>query len=62
MPYPEALIAPMRQDLVQLGFKEMRTPDDVDEVLGRSSARRSWPSTRSAGARPEACAPAWRVR
>ncbi len=34
MPYPEELIAPMRQDLVQLGFKELTTPDEVDEVLG----------------------------
>ncbi len=34
MPYPEELIAPMRQDLVQLGFKEFRTADDVDAVLG----------------------------
>ena len=34
MPYPEELIAPMRQDLVQLGFKELRTRDDVDEILG----------------------------
>ncbi len=34
MPYPEELIAPMRQDLVQLGFRELRTPDEVDEVLG----------------------------
>ena len=35
MPYPEALIAPMRQDLVQLGFRELKTPDDVDESLGK---------------------------
>ena len=34
MPYPEALIAPMRQELVQLGFQELKTPDEVDEVLG----------------------------
>jgi putative YphP/YqiW family bacilliredoxin len=34
MPYPEALIAPMRNDLVQLGFKELKTPEEVDEVLG----------------------------
>ncbi len=34
MPYPEELIAPMRQDLLQLGFKELRTADEVDEVLG----------------------------
>ncbi len=34
MPYPEAMIAPMRNDLVQLGFKELRTSHEVDEVLG----------------------------
>ena len=34
MPYPEELLAPMRQDLLQLGFKELRTADEVDEVLG----------------------------
>ena len=34
MPYPEQLIAPMRQDLVQAGFRELRTAADVDEVLG----------------------------
>jgi len=34
MPYPEYLIAPMRQELVQLGARECRTPSDVDEVVG----------------------------
>lgn len=34
MPYPEMMVAPMREDLVRVGFKEMRTPEDVDEVLG----------------------------
>jgi putative YphP/YqiW family bacilliredoxin len=34
MPYPEDLIAPMRQDLVQLGIKELRTAAEVDDVLG----------------------------
>jgi putative YphP/YqiW family bacilliredoxin len=34
MPYPEMMIAPMRQDLVRVGFTEMRTPEDVDDVLG----------------------------
>ena len=34
MPYPEMMIAPMRQDLVQVGFSEMKTPQDVDNVLG----------------------------
>ena len=34
MPYPEMMIAPMREDLVRVGFAELRTPDDVDAVLG----------------------------
>jgi putative YphP/YqiW family bacilliredoxin len=34
MPYPEMMVAPMRQDLVRIGFKELKTPADVDEVLG----------------------------
>lgn len=35
MPYPEMLVTPMRQDLVRLGFEELRTPDEVDRVLER---------------------------
>jgi putative YphP/YqiW family bacilliredoxin len=34
MPYPEMLVAPMREDLVRIGFQELRTPEDVDGVLG----------------------------
>lgn len=34
MPYPEMMVAPMRQDLVRVGFTELRTPDQVDGVLG----------------------------
>ena len=34
MPYPEMMIAPMRQDLVRVGFSEMKTPEEVDTVLG----------------------------
>jgi putative YphP/YqiW family bacilliredoxin len=34
MPYPELMVAPMRKDLVQIGFRELRTPDEVDHVLG----------------------------
>ena len=34
MPYPEMMVAPMREDLVRVGFTEMRTPEEVDEVLG----------------------------
>ena len=33
MPYPEMMVAPMRQDLVRFGFHELRTPDDVDALL-----------------------------
>jgi putative YphP/YqiW family bacilliredoxin len=34
MPYPEMMIAPMREDLTRIGFQELRTPDEVDAVLG----------------------------
>ncbi|MEO7192581.1 MAG: BrxA/BrxB family bacilliredoxin [Vicinamibacterales bacterium] len=33
MPYPEYLVAPMRQELVQLGVRECRTPKEVDEAV-----------------------------
>ena len=33
MPYPEMMIAPMREDLVRVGFSEMKTPEEVDTVL-----------------------------
>ncbi len=36
MPYPEYLIAPMRQELIELGAKECRTADDVDSTLKSS--------------------------
>ena len=34
MPYPEALVAPMREELVRLGVEELKTASDVDAVLG----------------------------
>jgi len=34
MPYPEMLVAPMREDLVRIGFQELRSAADVDTVLG----------------------------
>lgn len=34
MPYPEMLVQPMREDLARIGFTELRTPGDVDNVLG----------------------------
>ena len=33
MPYPEYLVAPMRQELVDVGARECRTADDVDAVV-----------------------------
>jgi len=33
VPYPEYLIAPMRQELTAVGAKECRTPEDVDAAL-----------------------------
>ncbi len=33
MAYSELMVAPMRQDLVRLGFKEMRTAEDVPGLL-----------------------------
>jgi bacilliredoxin len=33
MPYPEYLIAPMRQELTEIGAHECRTPEQVDDVL-----------------------------
>ena len=33
MPYPEYLVAPMRQELADLGARECRTPADVDDVM-----------------------------
>jgi Protein of unknown function (DUF1094). len=31
--YDERFVAPMRQELTQIGFTEMRTPEDVDKTL-----------------------------
>ena len=33
MPLPDLMVQPVRAELVHLGFKELRTPDDVDAVL-----------------------------
>ena len=32
MPYPEMMVAPMRQDLVRVGFTELKTPAAVDDA------------------------------
>lgn len=37
MPYPEQLIAPMRAEMREMGARETRTPDDVDDVVKNSN-------------------------
>src|SRR4249919_4374648 len=34
MTYPEFFVAPMRQELTQLGVRELKTAAEVDAVLG----------------------------
>jgi putative YphP/YqiW family bacilliredoxin len=36
MPYPEFMIAPMREELTSLGVEELRTPEAVDEAVKNS--------------------------
>ena len=35
--YPEQMVAPMRQDLAQEGFTELRSAEEVDKLLGSAS-------------------------
>ncbi|HYW08554.1 MAG TPA: BrxA/BrxB family bacilliredoxin [Longimicrobium sp.] len=34
MPYPEMLVAPMRAELTRLGLQEMKTAEEVEQMLG----------------------------
>ena len=34
--YPEEMVQPMREELTRIGFREMRTPAEVDSVLGEA--------------------------
>ena len=34
--YPEEMVQPMREELTSVGFRELRTPDEVDSVLQRA--------------------------
>jgi len=36
MMYPEEMVQPMREDLTRIGFRELHTSPEVDEVLGKS--------------------------
>lgn len=31
--YPEYLVAPMREDLTSVGFKDLKTPEEVDQAI-----------------------------
>jgi putative YphP/YqiW family bacilliredoxin len=35
MPYPEFMVAPMRRELTDLGFEELRTPEQVQDFVNR---------------------------
>jgi putative YphP/YqiW family bacilliredoxin len=34
--YPDEMLQPMREELTSLGFRELRTPDEVDSILKRA--------------------------
>jgi putative YphP/YqiW family bacilliredoxin len=34
--YPEMMVQPMREELTRIGFQELRTPAEVDAVLGKA--------------------------
>ncbi|HEX8427785.1 BrxA/BrxB family bacilliredoxin [Hymenobacter sp.] len=35
--YPEYMVAPIRQDLVEAGFEQLMTPEEVDAVLNEQN-------------------------
>jgi len=35
--YPEEMVRPMREELTGIGFRELKTTEEVDTVLGRQS-------------------------
>ena len=35
--YPEELVAPMRQELVDMGFKELKNAQEVDDILEKQT-------------------------
>ncbi|MBS3915200.1 MAG: BrxA/BrxB family bacilliredoxin [Bacteroidetes bacterium] len=36
MPYPEMLVAPMRNELTQSGFTELKSPEEVEQAMNDS--------------------------
>jgi putative YphP/YqiW family bacilliredoxin len=37
MPYPEYICTPMRNELTAVGFKELKTPEEVDQIIPNST-------------------------
>ncbi len=37
MPYDELLVRPMREEMVGMGFTELKTPDQVDGIMAEDS-------------------------
>ena len=37
MPYPEFFVAPMRQEMVTLGARELRSAEDVDAAVAKTN-------------------------
>lgn len=37
MPYPEMLVAPMRAELTNVGFTELKTPEEVQKAMTEST-------------------------
>ena len=35
--YDPRLVQPMREELIRIGFQELRTPAEVDDVLGTTT-------------------------
>lgn len=38
MSYPEFMVAPMRKDLTEVGFQELKTPEEVDQMMAEADA------------------------
>jgi putative YphP/YqiW family bacilliredoxin len=36
MPYPEMLVSPMRAELTNVGFKELKTAEEVEQTMSQS--------------------------
>ena len=39
MPYPTELTEPMRRELIDLGLRDLRSPEEVDALLGQPQGR-----------------------